>query len=213
MGLQGALLFFGLTSAVAPPPAPVLPPAGMTAPASVGVPHSCDENQYPVSALQTGTEGSTILRFTITRDGAVKAPTISQTSGNPDLDNAAIACASQWQYKPAMQNGVAVDAQHMAMVKWRIAVSEPFTTMDGEALRCIMASDEGRDAIRRVTLHPVVKVHFSNGAVAKSTLLATSGEPAFDQLVVGCYAALSRDATGMLTGEVDETFVAMLPQG
>jgi TonB family protein len=32
----------------------------------------CPETQYPVAAMQTGAEGSTILKFTITAEGRVE---------------------------------------------------------------------------------------------------------------------------------------------
>src|ERR1700723_1607066 len=100
--MLAGLLFILMDAAVVPPPPP---PSAITAPASIGKPHSCDENLYPISALQTGAEGMTYLTFRITPVGSVTGISVLSSSGNADLDNAAVVCARDWQYRPAMRNG------------------------------------------------------------------------------------------------------------
>jgi TonB family protein len=205
-----ALYLLANTAATPPPPPPEPPPTGAATPASIGAPHVCDENQYPVPALQTGTEGTTILGFTITAQGAVTDEGVVQSSGNQYLDNASIACASHWLYKPATRNGAPVEAPWRAMVKWQIKVTEPFLDIDAQSLRCIVSTETGREGMAKATLHPVVRVHFSKGVVSTVTVVGSSGNADFDQRAAGCYASLPPEATAAVTGDVDETFVVMV---
>jgi len=198
--------------AVVPRPSFAQPPASATvssaiAPASIGAPHRCDENQYPVSALRTATEGRVLLAFKITPQGSVEDITVRQSSGNPELDAAAVACASRWQYRPAMKNGAPVESPWLAWVQWQISVTEPFRKIDAAAFRCVVATDAGRRGLYESPLHPVIRVHFSGGTVMTATLLASSGNVEFDEIARACYASLPSDVTESVTGEVDETFV------
>jgi|ERR1051326_5580465 TonB family protein len=205
----GILIY--VAASVAGAPMPQGPePAGAMVPASIGAPHQCDENRYPVSALQTGTEGDTTLAFKITPGGEVKDATVLSSSGNTDLDSASVACASDWKYRPALRDGAPVEVPWRAMVRWKIGISEPFVDIAHEAYECITATEAGREELREATLHPVVRVHFSNGAVASASLLASSGNPDFDERARACYASLPKEATANLGGELNETFVVML---
>jgi protein TonB len=105
-------------SVVATPP--VQKPAGITAPASIGRPHSCGQRYYPPIAVRLNQEGTTVLAFKITPDGSVTDLSISESSGHDALDQAAITCAQGWQYKPAMQNGAPVEVPWKASVKWSL---------------------------------------------------------------------------------------------
>lgn len=110
---------------VAPTPpvaAPPPKPQGVTAPASIGAPHQCTQAKwYPSTAVRLNQEGTTTLAFTIGTDGGVKNVTVSQSSGFSSLDDAAVRCvASAWHYKPAMENGQAVEVPWKANVKWQL---------------------------------------------------------------------------------------------
>jgi len=102
------------------PPPPVAPVhTSVTTPVSVGRKHSCTE-QYPQTALRLGQEGTTLLSFKVTTDGGVANVTVAKSSGFDALDNAAVACASHWQYKAASVDGQPVEKDWQANVVWKI---------------------------------------------------------------------------------------------
>lgn len=82
----------------------------------------CSSWLYPPVAVRQRHEGVTTMSFTIAENGTVKNVTVSKSSGYDELDQAAIACVSQWQYRPVTQNGkpVAVDSKAVA-VNWRLS--------------------------------------------------------------------------------------------
>lgn len=84
-----------------------------------GLMHTC-ENYYPRAEFRSRTEGTTKLSFHISIEGLPKDMTIAQSSGNDDLDNAALECASHWRYRPALKNGVPIETPWDANVVWRV---------------------------------------------------------------------------------------------
>ncbi|HKD22762.1 MAG TPA: energy transducer TonB [Rhizomicrobium sp.] len=100
-----------------PPPKEV----GITAPASIGAPHTCAQDRwYPPIALRLNQEGNTTVKFTINTDGSVSDAAVADSSGHDSLDQAAVRCVSTWHYKPAMQNGAPVVAPWQTVIKWQI---------------------------------------------------------------------------------------------
>jgi protein TonB len=97
----------------------VAPPPAVSSPASIGRPHACLQN-YPETAVRMNEEGVTTLAFLIMTDGSVDNVTVAQSSGHGDLDDAAVHCASHWKYKPAIQNGQAVQVTWKANVQWTL---------------------------------------------------------------------------------------------
>lgn len=91
----------------------------ISAPASVGRPHSC-VNMYPPSAQRLNHEGVTTLEFQITTDGSVTGITVAKSSGFQELDDAAVRCAGNWHYKPAIQNGQPVQVPWKTNVTWNL---------------------------------------------------------------------------------------------
>jgi periplasmic protein TonB len=102
-----------------PPPAPPVVHQTVSTPVSVGRKHDCT-NQYPPTAQRLGQEGTTLLSFKVTTDGGVTGVTVAKSSGFDSLDNAAVSCASHWQYKPAAVDGQPVEKDWQANVVWRI---------------------------------------------------------------------------------------------
>jgi TonB family protein len=93
----------------------------------VGV-HGC--SGYPLSAAQADAAGNSVISFQITPQGTVASPVLSQSSGNPALDKAALLCVSGWLFRPAMKDGVAVADQSGATIQWRIADAQADTGSD-----------------------------------------------------------------------------------
>jgi TonB family protein len=79
---------------------------------ALGWPHSCETGRYPAAG------GTTRVRFSVATDGRVRNPQVVQSSGNDNLDQAAVSCVGNWLYMPALQNGQAVQASWQASVTW-----------------------------------------------------------------------------------------------
>ena len=187
-------------------------PAGTTLPAPLGGPHSCDENQYSVTALQHGLEVNVIVQFTITAEGSVANASVKESSGNAELDNAAVACASQWRYTPSTQNGTPVAVPWLARVIWHIGSVEPYHTIAGQAALCVVSTDAGLQEFMQATLHAVIRVTFSKGKIIAARLLATSGNADLDQRAVACLLSLPEYLTALVQDDHDETLVLWRPQ-
>ena len=109
-----------VTTTITPPPPPKAAPApSISAPASIGRPHVCQQ-KYPPMAVRLGHEGTTGLSFRITTDGSVKDVKVANPSGHDELDQAAVSCAENWQYKPAIQNNQPVEVPWQASVRWKL---------------------------------------------------------------------------------------------
>ena len=102
------------TSQVAQKPA-------ISAPASIGRPHSCPaERYYPAIGIRLNWSGTTGISYHIGTDGSVKDVHVTSSSGHQELDDAAIRCASQWHYKAAIQNGQPVEVPWQSSIKWQL---------------------------------------------------------------------------------------------
>src|SRR5436305_9514415 len=80
-------------------------------------PHGCT-GLYPQAARKVNASGTTTVRFVIGTDGNISQPSVDKSSGNADLDQAALACVTQWHYIAARQNGVPVAVPWVAKVIW-----------------------------------------------------------------------------------------------
>jgi protein TonB len=108
-----------------PPKAVVAPPkpAGITAPVSLKSSHNCAERYYPPIAVRLNQQGTTTLRITVSAGGQVTEAKVANSSGFDSLDQAALKCVQggSWGgYKPAMQNGQAIDAQTEVNIVWKL---------------------------------------------------------------------------------------------
>jgi TonB family protein len=86
-------------------------------PAAAANPHNCMEN-YPLDSLKLGEEGSTTLGFRILTDGTVDAVKVLASSGSERLDEAAVRCAANWHYRPAIKDGKLTETSWKTSVKW-----------------------------------------------------------------------------------------------
>jgi TonB family protein len=86
-------------------------------PASAASPHNCMEN-YPADSLKLGEEGATTLGFNILTDGTVDAIKVLASSGSERLDQAAMRCAANWHYRPAIKDGKLTETNWKTSVKW-----------------------------------------------------------------------------------------------
>lgn len=84
----------------------------------IAIPHDCADF-YPGAERKAGAQGTTKVRFTITITGAVASPDVAQSSGNANLDAAALSCVLGWKYRPAMKDGKPVAVPWTADVVWK----------------------------------------------------------------------------------------------
>jgi TonB family protein len=89
----------------------------------MGLPHNCDEF-YPQAAAIIHAAGTTRVRFKITEQGGVRDPGIVVSSGNADLDAAALVCVTHWRYIPAIKDDKPVEVPWHAIIVWKFKEPE-----------------------------------------------------------------------------------------
>jgi len=106
------LLFFFLPSIAwaqtAPPPATSTPPGN-----PFGTPCS-----YPNSARDAGIQGRTDVAYQIGGGGSIGQVALDSSSGNTDLDNAAIDCVINWT--PSQMTQAMTPGRHHLTINWNI---------------------------------------------------------------------------------------------
>jgi TonB family protein len=74
---------------------------------------------YPPLARQARIQGTVVLRALIDKDGSIESLTME--SGHPMLVPAAMDAVKQWQYKPYMLNGQAVEVETTILVNFQLS--------------------------------------------------------------------------------------------
>ena len=92
-----------------PLPSSVTPPSGLQHTCSSIVVHSR-------TALLVCAE--TILSYNIAADGTVKDVVVFHSSGDAEVDKAAIGCVSTFKYIPKMQNGQLIEVPWRLVIRW-----------------------------------------------------------------------------------------------
>jgi TonB family protein len=153
-----------------------------TKPVSSGAPHVC--TKYPAAAIQAHAEGMTVLAFRVGIDGSIKDLTVSKSSGNSHLDEASVACAQNWHYKPATLDGMPVEVPWQASVNWSLGEH----VMAPSPVDCAKFLPPGTAAASGVT-----KVSFGFGEDGSSqhvTVAKSSGNDVLDRAALSCVAAM-----------------------
>lgn len=91
--------------------------SGVEAPPSI---RRSREAKYPREMLIRGIEGLVKLTIVVTRDGRAGTIRIQQSSGHPQLDQAAVTAARGYQFRPARRNGQAVTTTVTLPVRFTI---------------------------------------------------------------------------------------------
>lgn len=95
-------------------------PAGSVRTAPIaGSDYACN-SYYPPTAQRAGREGDTLVSYVIGPDGSVSGASITESSGDRELDDAALACVSRFRYHPAMREGKPVEVDGKFFAMWRI---------------------------------------------------------------------------------------------
>ncbi len=74
--------------------------------------------EYPAVALEKGIQGIVIVEANISASGLPINTNVKSSSGNLDLDQAAVASVSQWRFSPATQNGQAMNSMFEVPVRF-----------------------------------------------------------------------------------------------
>ena len=81
---------------------------------------SAPSPSYPESARASNVEGTTVVGLIISINGNVTSAWVESSSGNSILDQTAVNAVYGWQFVPAKQNGVAVEAQSRVPVSFTL---------------------------------------------------------------------------------------------
>ncbi len=105
------------------PPAPVAPPPKPAVPdsAAVGIGSTHTTPPYPPIARRLGKEGTVTLSISVSATGDVTSASVVSSSGNDELDQAAIEWVkSHWRYKPAIRGGQPAASTVQAAVRFTL---------------------------------------------------------------------------------------------
>ena len=75
---------------------------------------------YPAESRRRGEEGVVRLALRVGIDGRVETAEVSVSSGHARLDEAAVAAARRWRFRPATQGGLPVAATLPTAVHFRL---------------------------------------------------------------------------------------------
>ncbi|HEY1630099.1 MAG TPA: energy transducer TonB [Rhizomicrobium sp.] len=191
MKMKALIAAFVLLPALAA--AQITPPAlpdGASKPAPSGKPHVC--RNYPKAAIHAGAEGTTAIRFRIDEDGSVIDLTVLKSSGNRDLDDATLICASQWRYVPATLNGKPIAVDWQASANWSLhgyvpsLVGTTFTPKpEGDHSCTEHRKADGAAAPGTAILAFVIG---TDGMPKDMTVKSSSGDAVFDAYAMRCVA-------------------------
>jgi periplasmic protein TonB len=105
-----------VTPPAPPPPAPAVPDTE-----AIGIASTHTTPPYPPVAHRLGKEGTVMLRISISANGDVTDASVASSSGNDELDQAAIEWVkSHWRYKPAIHSGQPVASTANVAVKFTL---------------------------------------------------------------------------------------------
>jgi len=80
--------------------------------------------RYPYLARRRGQQGTVRLDVSVAADGRVSAVRVARSSGHVLLDQAAVRALQRWRFQPATRAGLAVRAQLIVPVRFRLDGSE-----------------------------------------------------------------------------------------
>ena len=75
--------------------------------------------EYPENARENRVEGTTAVEITIDKQGKVQDPIVKQSSGNEELDKAAVQAVSAWAFEPATLDGKPVAVYYTITIRFK----------------------------------------------------------------------------------------------
>lgn len=100
---------------------PPAKPAAVAATLAAGRGNNCASSYYPALAVRLNHEGATTVAIHIGADGSVQGVDVSNSSGFPELDEAAQRCVqARWHFSPATENGAPVASTKQYRIVWKL---------------------------------------------------------------------------------------------
>lgn len=128
--------------------------------------------------------GPTILSARITAAGEVSDASIALSSGDPQLDGGALACAKRMFVRPALNGTRPIEVRWQVAVYWPVGGHATYGVPSASGNECSYP-----DFAKRLDLSGVSQVHFNveqDGSVSAVTLAASSGQPVLDKAALHC---------------------------
>ena len=145
-------------------------------------------DDYPLLSKVLNEEGKVIVRLTVDQDGGVSDVSLATSSGNPRLDDAAIAVVkARWHYKPALSDGKATACRNLVEVVWKLDQPTVNVPTNGP-VTIIMADpsaypDSSRER-REQGVSLVMVLVSESGASLFAVVVQSSGYPLLDEASV-----------------------------
>ncbi|HEY3776526.1 MAG TPA: energy transducer TonB [Rhizomicrobium sp.] len=108
-------------------PAPPTPASASQSSAPVALGGQYCAAFYPPIAVRLNQQGSVGIAVEVSAQGTVTNVRIVQSSGYDALDLAAIRCAMQWTYRPAIRNGVTTASRTEATIAFSLGGAGPIS--------------------------------------------------------------------------------------
>lgn len=167
----------------------------------------------PGHPLADGVRGITDLRIHIAANGNVSNARVTRSSGDWAFDAAAVACADNFFFQPAIRDGRPVDVDWVGRIDWHLS----------SAILSIALADESRrqcarypDLSRRLNETGTVNMLFdvtASGEVQNLRVAPSSGSERLDNATLACvaqyrYFPATRDGQPIAIGwRAAQTFV------
>lgn len=153
-------------------------------------PRFCD-SFVPPGARFAPNAATTFFSYTLTLAGDVRDIALFGSSGNPDLDRAALACASAWHGKPRTVSGSPEEVSWVGMVTWNWRWHQLFmnASLDGKSRSCLGFFPP---LAVRLSHHGTTVVRFQigpDGAVNELSVSTSSGYKELDAATLQCIAS------------------------
>lgn len=152
-------------------------------------PRSCDSFVRTGAAVRPDAN-ATFVSFRITFTGEVHDVVLYRSSGNADLDNAAIACVSKWHMLPHMVAGKSAEISSVIGVSWNLQDHSVRSLSPDGSLHMCDYKWFPRAAIRR-GVNTSTEVSFrvaTDGSVKNAAITRSSGGADLDQAALNCVA-------------------------
>lgn len=92
---------------------------GPSGPSTGAAAHGGPNPGYPKLAEERGAEGTVVISVNVSATGGIAGLSVARSSGDSDLDNAALRAARSWHFSPAVTNGRA--ASGTVTIRFRFA--------------------------------------------------------------------------------------------
>lgn len=165
--------------------------------------------RYPWWALRHHAEGNAIIHYSVMPGGAVTDIAMSKSSGDNDLDEAAMSCVKSFKYRPLSGNNTPKPAT--ARVTWSYLEHAPSLvrwTFLGATLPAVEATQKIRrgvaECLQGASGHPefasgfagvtTLRTRYRRGEITDVSVVSTSGNDALDRFAADCYKSEAPDA-------------------